>query len=46
MQIKIMELPNKTLVCTLVPDAKLGMVMCIQLFQVSITPPAPSCSPC
>lgn len=34
-----MELPSKTLVCTLVPDAKLGMVMCIQLFQVSITHP-------
>lgn len=39
MQIKILELPSKTLVCTLVPDAKLGMVMCIQLFQVSITHP-------
>ncbi|TWW60749.1 Guanine nucleotide-binding protein subunit beta-like protein 1 [Takifugu flavidus] len=36
-EIKIMELPSKTLVCTLVPDAKLGMVMCIQLFQTDAT---------
>ncbi|XP_042344054.1 guanine nucleotide-binding protein subunit beta-like protein 1 [Plectropomus leopardus] len=32
-EIKIIELPNKTLVCTLVPDTKLGMVMCIKLWQ-------------
>lgn len=36
LQIKIIELPSKTPVCTLVPDAKLGMVMCIQLWQVSV----------
>lgn len=35
LQIKIIELPSKTPVCTLVPDAKLGMVMCIKLWQVS-----------
>lgn len=34
-QIKIIELPSKTPVCTLVPEAKLGMVMCIKLWQVS-----------
>uniref|UniRef100_G3PI31 Guanine nucleotide binding protein (G protein), beta polypeptide 1-like n=1 Tax=Gasterosteus aculeatus aculeatus TaxID=481459 RepID=G3PI31_GASAC len=32
-EIKIIELPGKTPVCTLVPDAKLGMVMCIKLWQ-------------
>lgn len=45
LQIKIIELPSKTLVSTLVPDAKLGMVMCIKLFQVSTTQ-FPRCSPC
>ncbi|XP_041855823.1 guanine nucleotide-binding protein subunit beta-like protein 1 [Melanotaenia boesemani] len=32
-EIKIIELPSKTPVCTLVPEAKLGMVMCIKLWQ-------------
>ncbi|KAL6114667.1 gnb1l [Pungitius sinensis] len=32
-EIKVIELPGKTPVCTLVPDAKLGMVMCIKLWQ-------------
>ncbi|KAF7658172.1 hypothetical protein LDENG_00016390 [Lucifuga dentata] len=32
-EIKIIELPSKTPVCTLVPDAKLGMVMCLNLWQ-------------
>ncbi|XP_068422663.1 guanine nucleotide-binding protein subunit beta-like protein 1 isoform X1 [Clinocottus analis] len=32
-EIKIIELPSKTPVCTLAPDAKLGMVMCIKLWQ-------------
>ncbi|XP_041644535.1 guanine nucleotide-binding protein subunit beta-like protein 1 [Cheilinus undulatus] len=32
-EIKIIELPSKTLVCTLVPDATVGMVMCIKLWQ-------------
>ncbi|XP_068994927.1 guanine nucleotide-binding protein subunit beta-like protein 1 [Embiotoca jacksoni] len=32
-EIKIMELPSKTPVGTLVPDAKLGMVMCVKLWQ-------------
>ncbi|XP_019949522.2 guanine nucleotide-binding protein subunit beta-like protein 1 isoform X2 [Paralichthys olivaceus] len=32
-EIKIIELPSKTPVCTLVPDTKLGMVMCIKLWQ-------------
>ncbi|KAK5932977.1 hypothetical protein CgunFtcFv8_004641 [Champsocephalus gunnari] len=32
-EIKIVELPSKTPVCTLIPDAKLGMVMCIKLWQ-------------
>lgn len=32
-EIKITELPSKTPVCTLVPDTKVGMVMCIKLFQ-------------
>lgn len=32
-EIKIIELPSKTPICTLVPDAKLGMVMCIKLWQ-------------
>ncbi|CAL9708681.1 unnamed protein product [Knipowitschia caucasica] len=32
-EIKIVELPSKAPVCTLVPDSKLGMVMCIKLWQ-------------
>ncbi|KAM9858673.1 guanine nucleotide-binding protein subunit beta-like protein 1 [Aulostomus maculatus] len=32
-EIKIIELPSKTPVCTLVPEAKLGMVMCVKLWQ-------------
>lgn len=32
-EIKIIELPSKTPVCTLAPDTKLGMVMCIKLWQ-------------
>ncbi|XP_030000425.1 guanine nucleotide-binding protein subunit beta-like protein 1 [Sphaeramia orbicularis] len=32
-EIKIFELPSKTPVCTLVPEDKLGMVMCIKLWQ-------------
>ncbi|KAM7018315.1 guanine nucleotide-binding protein subunit beta-like protein 1 isoform 1-T2 [Tautogolabrus adspersus] len=32
-EIQIIKLPSKTPVCTLVPDAKLGMVMCIKLWQ-------------
>uniref|UniRef100_A0A8C6TLE3 Guanine nucleotide binding protein (G protein), beta polypeptide 1-like n=1 Tax=Neogobius melanostomus TaxID=47308 RepID=A0A8C6TLE3_9GOBI len=34
-EIKIIELPSKTPVSTLIPDSKLGMVMCIKLWQVS-----------
>lgn len=32
-EIKIIELPSKIPVCTLVQDAKMGMVMCIKLWQ-------------
>ncbi|XP_071381773.1 guanine nucleotide-binding protein subunit beta-like protein 1 [Centroberyx affinis] len=32
-EIKIIELPSKAPVCSLIPDAKLGMVMCIKLWQ-------------
>ncbi|CAG5920083.1 unnamed protein product [Menidia menidia] len=32
-EIKIIEFPSQTPVCTLVPEAKLGMVMCIKLWQ-------------
>ncbi|KAM7416132.1 hypothetical protein PAMA_018280 [Pampus argenteus] len=32
-EIKVIELPSKAPVCTLMPDAKLGMVMCIKLWQ-------------
>ncbi|XP_005936954.1 guanine nucleotide-binding protein subunit beta-like protein 1 [Haplochromis burtoni] len=32
-EIKIIELPSKTAVCTLVPEEKLGMVMCLKLWQ-------------
>uniref|UniRef100_H2MK85 Guanine nucleotide binding protein (G protein), beta polypeptide 1-like n=1 Tax=Oryzias latipes TaxID=8090 RepID=H2MK85_ORYLA len=32
-EIKIVEIPSKTTVCTLVPEAKLGMVMCLKLWQ-------------
>ncbi|XP_029366928.1 guanine nucleotide-binding protein subunit beta-like protein 1 [Echeneis naucrates] len=32
-EIKIIQLPSKTPVCTLVPEAQLGMVMCIKLWQ-------------
>ncbi|XP_072289672.1 guanine nucleotide-binding protein subunit beta-like protein 1 [Eucyclogobius newberryi] len=32
-EVKIVELPSKTPVTTLVPDTKLGMVMCIKLWQ-------------
>ena len=35
LQVKVVELPGKTPVCSLVPDAKLGMVMCLKLWQVS-----------
>lgn len=34
-QIKIIEMPSKNPVCTLTPDTKLGMVMCVQLWKVS-----------
>ncbi|XP_028270480.1 guanine nucleotide-binding protein subunit beta-like protein 1 [Parambassis ranga] len=37
-EIKIMELPSKTPVCTLLPEAKLGMVMCIKLWQPDSVP--------
>lgn len=29
-----MELPSKTPVCTLRPDTRVGMVMCVKLWQV------------
>lgn len=32
-EVRIVELPSKTPVCSLVPDTKLGMVMCIKLWQ-------------
>nr|XP_057926723.1 guanine nucleotide-binding protein subunit beta-like protein 1 [Doryrhamphus excisus] len=32
-EINIVELPSKTPVCTLVPDEKLGMVMCVKMWQ-------------
>ncbi|XP_061673758.1 guanine nucleotide-binding protein subunit beta-like protein 1 isoform X3 [Syngnathoides biaculeatus] len=32
-ELKIVELPSKTLVCSLVPDSKLGLVMCVKLWQ-------------
>uniref|UniRef100_A0A1A7Z705 Guanine nucleotide binding protein (G protein), beta polypeptide 1-like n=1 Tax=Iconisemion striatum TaxID=60296 RepID=A0A1A7Z705_9TELE len=32
-EIKIIELPSKNPVCTLTPEAKLGMVMCIKLWK-------------
>ncbi|XP_026177659.1 guanine nucleotide-binding protein subunit beta-like protein 1 isoform X2 [Mastacembelus armatus] len=32
-EIKIIELPSKSPVCTLMPDEKLGMVMCLQMWQ-------------
>ncbi|KAK2837661.1 hypothetical protein Q5P01_014873 [Channa striata] len=32
-EINIIQLPSKTPVCTLAPEAKLGMVMCIKLWQ-------------
>ncbi|KAM9392235.1 guanine nucleotide-binding protein subunit beta-like protein 1 [Pholidichthys leucotaenia] len=37
-EIKIVEMPNKTPVCTLVPKAKLGMVMCVKLWQPDLGP--------
>lgn len=37
-EIRIAELPSKSPVCTLVPDAKLGMVMCIKLWQPASGP--------
>lgn len=37
-EIKIMALPSKTLVCSLCPEAKLGMVMCLQLWQPDAGP--------
>ncbi|KAG7263253.1 hypothetical protein CRUP_004747 [Coryphaenoides rupestris] len=36
--IKIMDLPSRTLVCSLRPEAKLGMVMCLQLWQPDTGP--------
>uniref|UniRef100_A0A147B6I8 Guanine nucleotide binding protein (G protein), beta polypeptide 1-like n=1 Tax=Fundulus heteroclitus TaxID=8078 RepID=A0A147B6I8_FUNHE len=32
-EIKIVEMPGKNPVCSLVPDAQLGMVMCVQLWK-------------
>ncbi|XP_037114687.1 guanine nucleotide-binding protein subunit beta-like protein 1 isoform X1 [Syngnathus acus] len=32
-ELKIVELPSKTLVCSLIPDSKVGMVMCVKLWQ-------------
>ncbi|XP_027888962.1 guanine nucleotide-binding protein subunit beta-like protein 1 [Xiphophorus couchianus] len=32
-EIKIIEMPSKNPVCTLTPDTKLGMVMCVQLWK-------------
>ncbi|XP_053725566.1 guanine nucleotide-binding protein subunit beta-like protein 1 isoform X1 [Synchiropus splendidus] len=32
-EIQIIELPSKVQVCSLVPEAKLGMVMCVKLWQ-------------
>ncbi|CAL8329257.1 unnamed protein product [Arctogadus glacialis] len=37
-EIKIFALPGKTLVCSLLPRAKLGMVMCLQLWQPDAGP--------
>lgn len=37
-EIRIIELPSKTPVCTLVPEAKLGMVMCVKLWQPDAGP--------
>ncbi|KAM6930629.1 guanine nucleotide-binding protein subunit beta-like protein 1 [Xenentodon cancila] len=37
-EIRIIELPSKTPVCTLVPEAKLGMVMCLKLWQPDAGP--------
>uniref|UniRef100_A0A1A8FYP3 Guanine nucleotide binding protein (G protein), beta polypeptide 1-like n=2 Tax=Nothobranchius korthausae TaxID=1143690 RepID=A0A1A8FYP3_9TELE len=34
-EIKIIELPSKNPVCTLTPEAKVGMVMCIKLWKTS-----------
>lgn len=36
-QVRVLELPSKNSVCTLKPepDAKLGMPMCLKLWQVS-----------
>ncbi|KAK7933168.1 hypothetical protein WMY93_004064 [Mugilogobius chulae] len=34
-EIQIVELPSKSVVSTLVPEAKLGMVMCLKLWQNS-----------
>lgn len=36
-----MELPSKSPVCSLVPDAKAGMVMCVKLWQVGTRPEPP-----
>uniref|UniRef100_H3DH85 Guanine nucleotide binding protein (G protein), beta polypeptide 1-like n=1 Tax=Tetraodon nigroviridis TaxID=99883 RepID=H3DH85_TETNG len=36
-EIKIIELPSITPVCTLVPDATLGIVLCIQLYLTDST---------
>ncbi|KAM3867919.1 guanine nucleotide-binding protein subunit beta-like protein 1 [Diretmus argenteus] len=32
-EIRIIELPSKAPVCTLLPDTKLGMIMCVKLWQ-------------
>ncbi|XP_028313484.1 guanine nucleotide-binding protein subunit beta-like protein 1 isoform X2 [Gouania willdenowi] len=37
-EIKIIELPSKIQICTLMPVAKVGMVMCINLFQPDSCP--------
>uniref|UniRef100_A0A674ARJ3 Guanine nucleotide binding protein (G protein), beta polypeptide 1-like n=1 Tax=Salmo trutta TaxID=8032 RepID=A0A674ARJ3_SALTR len=37
-EVKIIELPSKSPVCSLIPQAKLGMVMCIKLWQPDSSP--------
>ncbi|KAM6965582.1 guanine nucleotide-binding protein subunit beta-like protein 1 isoform 1-T1 [Aplochiton taeniatus] len=32
-EVQVVELPSRTPVCSLVPDAKLGMIMCLKLWQ-------------
>ncbi|MBN3298904.1 GNB1L protein, partial [Amia calva] len=43
-EVKVIDLPSKVPVCTLKPDTKLGMLMCVKLWQVRCSTAQPKAS--